>query len=78
MAEGPSSLIAWRIGFGRIAVAPPAQIDGSDHLPALAFFGMLSEARLDAGDERFEIPIAGGIFEPRGERLVRQAGRAVR
>jgi hypothetical protein len=38
---------------------------------------MLSEPRLDTRDQRLELPVARGIFEPRSERLVRQARRAV-
>src|SRR5581483_4070359 len=65
------------IGIGGILVTLRAEIDRRDHIPALALLGMLAEPRLDTGDERTEVLAVGGIFEPRFERLVWKAGRAV-
>ena len=64
------------ISFSRLRVAARAQIDGRNHVPALPVFGTLPEARLDPGDERFEVAVARRIFEAGGERLVGKAGRA--
>ena len=41
LADWPEQPDRLSIGFGRIGVAAPAQIDRSDHVPSLAFFGML-------------------------------------
>ncbi len=76
-ADSPEQPDRLSVGFGRIGIAPPAHIDRSDHVPSLALLGMLSEPRLDAGDERFEILVARGILQARGERLVGQPRRAV-
>ena len=74
LSEQPDRLT---VGVSRIVIAPPAHIDRGYRVPPLALLGVLSEPRLDAGDERFEILVARGILQARGERLVRQSGRAV-
>ena len=74
-AEQPDRLA---IGFGRIGIAAPAHIDRSDHFPSLAFFGMLPEPRLDAGDQRFEILLAGGILRDARRAAGRAAGASRR
>src|SRR5262249_20011347 len=65
------------IGLRRIAVAAPAEIDGSDHFPAFTLLRVLAETRLDTGNEGFEVSIASGILEACSERPGGETGRAV-
>src|SRR3989304_3403621 len=88
-ALGPFWLCAPACGVGvsasfiglpaRCASAAAVRLSPPPRPPARAL-GLLPrppDPRLAPGDERFEIPIAGRIFETRGERLIGQAGRAV-
>ena len=65
------------VSIGRVLIALPAHINGSDHVPPLPLLGMLAQPRFDAGDESFEILVVGGIFKASRERLVGKARRAI-
>ena len=81
LSEQPDRL---SIGIGRIAVALPAHIDRSDHVPSLTLLGMLSAAALRRGrralrDSGRSQDLAGArqaVGQGGGESRKRYRGRA--
>jgi hypothetical protein len=66
------------IGGSRLLETSELEIDGSDHIPAGRVLRVLAQARLDLGDELADARLLERDLAAAGDRMGRDAGRAVR